>query len=85
MILAAYHGIRSGIPGVFNRAVRVVGRGPYSHVELVFAERDAVERGELLVLNPTMVEYLTYWRPDDVYVRWDGEWVYRNDPTRIAF
>ncbi len=50
------------------------------------ADWEARERaGELLVLNPTMVEYLTYWRPDDVYVRWDGEWVYRNDPTRIAF
>lgn len=41
--------------------------------------------GELMILNPTMVELLTYWRPDDVYVRWDGEWVYRHDPTRIAF
>jgi hypothetical protein len=47
---------------------------------------EARERaGELMILNPTMVELLTYWRPDDVYVRWDGEWVYRHDPTRIAF
>ena len=48
VILAAYHDTRPGIPGLYNRAVRVVGRGPYSHVELVFAERDAVERGELV-------------------------------------
>ena len=41
--------------------------------------------GELLVLNPTDVERLTYWRPGDVFMRWDGEWVYRDDPTRIAF
>ena len=41
--------------------------------------------GELMVLNPTTVELLTYWRPDDVIVRWDGEWVYRHDPTQIAF
>ena len=41
--------------------------------------------GDLLVLNPTDVERLTYWRPGDVYMRWDGEWVYRDDPTRIAF
>ena len=46
MILAAYHGTRHGLSGIYNRAVRIVGRGPYSHVELVFAERDAVERGE---------------------------------------
>ena len=50
------------------------------------ADWDArVRAGDLMILNPTMVEMLTYWRPDDVYVRWDGEWVYRNDPTRIAF
>lgn len=46
MILAAYHGTRPGLPGLYNRAVRIVGRGPYSHAELVFAGRDAVERGE---------------------------------------
>jgi hypothetical protein len=28
---------------------------------------------------------LTYDRPGDVFLRWDGEWVYRHDPTRIAF
>ncbi|MDQ5904143.1 MAG: hypothetical protein QG672_1736 [Pseudomonadota bacterium] len=50
------------------------------------ADWDArVRAGDLMILNPTMVEMLTYWRPDDVYVRWDGEWVYRHDPTRIAF
>lgn len=50
------------------------------------ADWEARERaGELMVLNPTMVERLTYWRPDDVFVRWDGEWVYRHDPTKIAF
>ena len=48
-----------------------------------WAERE--KKGELLVLNPTDVERLTYWRPGDVYMRWDGEWVYRDDPTRIAF
>ena len=56
------------------------------------AMRDRIEdlaarerAGELMVLNPTTVELLTYWRPDDVFVRWDGEWVYRHDPTKIAF
>lgn len=50
------------------------------------ADWDArVRAGDLMILNPTMVEMLTYWRPGDVFVRWDGEWVYRHDPTRIAF
>lgn len=41
--------------------------------------------GNLLVLNPTALEYLTFWRPGETFMRWDGEWVYRHDPTRIAF
>ena len=50
------------------------------------ADWEARERaGDLMILNPTMVEMLTYWRPGDVFVRWDGEWVYRHDPTQIAF
>ena len=36
-------------------------------------------------LIPTNMEMLTFWRPGDVFMRWDGEWVYRDDPTRIAF
>lgn len=44
-----------------------------------------VAAGDLLVLSPTEVESLTYWRPGEYYVRWDGEWVYRADPTKIAF
>lgn len=57
--------------------------------EFYAAHRDdlaARERsGDLLILNPTDVERLTYWRSGDVYMRWDGEWVYRHDPTKIAF
>ena len=50
------------------------------------AHMDELEKqGKILVLNPTTLEQLTYWRPGDVFVRWDGEWVYRHDPTRIAF
>ena len=44
-----------------------------------------VANGKLLVLSPTELERLTYWRDGDVYMRWDGEWVYRSDPTTIAF
>lgn len=44
-----------------------------------------VASGNLLVLSPTEVERLTYWRDGEVYMRWDGEWVYRSDPTKIAF
>lgn len=50
------------------------------------ADMDAkVAAGKLLVLRPSDLERLTYWRSGDVFVRWDGEWVYRHDPTRIAF
>ena len=41
--------------------------------------------GKILVLKPSDMERITYWRPGEVFVRWDGEWVYRDDPTRIAF
>jgi len=41
--------------------------------------------GSLLMLSPTDVERLTYWRSGEFFMRWDGEWVYRHDPTRIAF
>lgn len=41
--------------------------------------------GSGVIANPTDMEMLTFWRPGDVYMRWDGEWVYREDPTRIAF
>ncbi len=42
-------------------------------------------RGDIVVLSPTELELLTYWRPGDVFLRWDNEWVYRHDPTQIAF
>jgi hypothetical protein len=45
----------------------------------------AVAAGNAVVVRPTDLERLTYWRSDDVYMRWDGEWVYRHDPTKIAF
>lgn len=44
-----------------------------------------VRAGKLLVLSPSELASVTYLRPGDVFVRWDGEWVYRHDPTRIAF
>lgn len=52
----------------------------------LIASLDAhVKAGRLLVLSPSEVDALTYSRPGPVYMRWDGEWVYRDDPTRIAF
>lgn len=36
--IAFYRGTRPGWPGVYNRAVRLRGRGPYSHVELIFSD-----------------------------------------------
>ena len=45
---------------------------------------DNVRAGRLLVLSPTELEMLTYWRPGDVYLGWDGEWRNRSDGS-IAF
>lgn len=50
------------------------------------ANMDELERaGKIIVTNPTTLEYLTFWRPGETFMRWDGEWVYRHDPTKIAF
>lgn len=35
---AFYTGTRPGIPGIYNRLVRWLDRGPYSHCELIFAD-----------------------------------------------
>lgn len=49
------------------------------------ADLDAkVAAGKIIVLSPTDLERLTYWREGDVYVRWDGEWRNRGDDS-IAF
>lgn len=50
------------------------------------ADLDAKQAaGQMIALSPTQLEMLTYWREGDIYLRWDNEWVYRNDPTTIAF
>lgn len=52
------------------------------------ADLEAKERaGRLLVLSPTDLERLTYWRNDreGLFMRWDNEWAHRSDPSRIAF
>ena len=71
------HGIVDS-PSVFDSTPRAAA-GWIAHME---SEERA---GNLLILNPTTLEHLTFWRPDEVYMRADGEWVYRHDPTRIAF
>ena len=43
-----------------------------------------VAAGKLLVLSPTQLESITYWRQGDVYLAWDGEWRNRSDGS-IAF
>lgn len=40
--------------------------------------------GDVVVLGPEEATILTYGRTDDIVLRWDGEWVYRHDPTLIA-
>lgn len=36
--VAFYRGTRPGIPGIYNRLVRARGRGPHSHMELIFSD-----------------------------------------------
>ncbi len=38
MQVAFYKGTRPGWQGIYSRAVRLIDRGPYSHVELVFSD-----------------------------------------------
>ena len=38
MKAAFYKGTRPGLQGIYSRGVRWVGRGPHSHVELVFGD-----------------------------------------------
>jgi len=59
--------------------------GPRFFADLLSDLDSKVAAGKLLILSPTEVERLTYWRDGEVYMRWDGEWVYRSDPTKIAF
>lgn len=43
---------------------------------------DKVKAGKLLVLSPTEVERVTYWREGPVRVRWDGRWVNSLDGSK---
>lgn len=43
------------------------------------------KQGKVVMTSVRDLLGLTYDRPGDVFLRWDGEWVYRHDPTRIAF
>jgi hypothetical protein len=67
------------------------GYGNYDDTLTAYRDRvahmDELERaGKIVVLKPTEVEQLTHWRTgDDWFVDWQGECVYRHDPTKIAF
>lgn len=65
-------------PSLFDSSPRAAA-GWVDHME---AEE---KLGNLLILSPTELEYLTFWRPGETFMRWDGEWVYSHDPTKIAF
>ena len=41
--------------------------------------------GKAVFVNTSDLILLTLKRPGPVFQRWDGEWVYSDDPTRIAF
>lgn len=67
MIRAAlYKGTHAGIPGIYNRGVRALTRGPYSHVELVFnggiaASASFMDKGvrfKQIVFDPTLWDFI---------------------------
>ncbi len=44
------------------------------------AHMDELERaGKIIVTNPTTLEYLTFWRPGETFMRWD--WAVRAEPA----
>ena len=44
-----------------------------------------VNSGQIIVMSPSQLERITYLAEGAIYLRWDNEWVYRSDPTTIAF
>ena len=72
------HEIKDPAPGVFDDSLKAY-KQRLEHWESLSKD------GKILVIKPSDMERITYWRDDDVFVRWDGEWVYRHDPTQIAF
>lgn len=59
--------------------------GPDFYRAWIADTETSVAAGESIVIKPTDLERLTYWRSGEFFMRWDGEWVYRHDPTKIAF
>ena len=53
--------------------------------DLIADADEKFKAGKLLLLCPSEVERLTYARPGPVYMDAFGNWVYRDDPTTIAF
>jgi len=72
------HQIKDPSPGIDNDTLKAY-RQRIDHWDSLAKD------GKILVLKPSDMERITYWRPGEVFVRWDGEWVYRHDPTKIAF
>jgi hypothetical protein len=53
--------------------------------DLVAALAEKEAAGSLFIVNPTDLLRMTFLRRGDLYMRSDGEWAYRDDPTKIAF
>lgn len=71
---AFFRANRPGLPGVYNRAVKARGRGPYSHVELIFSDgmaasssfEDKGVRFKLIDFDPErwdFIELPAAWEP----------------------
>lgn len=80
-----------GVVGYTHNIVPYDGTNPTSLDSGTNAFRDyladldaKVAAGKLMVLSPSQLEGMTYWRQGDVYLGWDGEWRNRSDNS-IAF
>lgn len=76
--LMGYHHQFVDPPPEFSSSTKFA-KGMVAH----YAELE--RHGKIVLVSPSELMQLMQRRPGDVYMRWDGEWVYRHDPTRIAF
>ena len=73
------------VPGGGVDGTNSFDSGEQYAIDLIADADDKFKSGKLLLLRPSDVERLTYARPGPFYMDALGNWVYREDPTKIAF
>lgn len=70
MKVAFYSGIKKGIPGLYNRAVKLIDKGEYSHCELVFS--DGVSASASFMDKGVRFKEINYNTPDWTVIEIEG-------------